>query len=242
MKRYLIAGLSAAIAASAIADTQASGEHSEWSFKLSAAYYDTARETAATDVNLRANHGPHALWLGDYHRGNEFAQTRIGYEGDIDTEFGRLVPSMQLATHGFVGGSLNAEIGKTNYLMLGYGLTNAHDYYNLNFDPNDSITVGLGTRLVPHANLALFTTRDIRLHTGQTVTHALARYQASDDLSLILDLAAKRGREDAEAPRVTGESASLTCDYREVFVRIARDNKVNYSANNQTRISLGLRF
>jgi hypothetical protein len=214
-----------------------------WAFKLTPSYYATTNQPDATDINLRANHGPHALWVGYYRRGNEFEQTRTGYEGTLESDYGKLVPSLQLATHGFVGGAVNAEIGQKIYALVGYGRTNARDYYNLNFDPNDSATWGFGTQLLPDTNLALYTTRDIRLHTEQTVTHAVARYQPAPLWRLTLDVFTKRGRESADAPtKVSGGGVAVTCDYRDVFVRIARDNKVNYSAEDQTRFSLGFRF
>jgi hypothetical protein len=34
----------------------------------------------------------------------------------------------------------------------------------------------------------------------------------------------------------------VTYDHRQTFVRLAYDEKVNFSANNQTRVSAGLRF
>ena len=126
--------------------------------------------------------------------------------------------------------------------MLGLGRTNARDYYNLNFDPNDSVVYGLGTRLLPNTNLSLYTVRDNRLHTGQVVTHAVLRYQFDTQHRLIVDLFDKHGREAPGDPEVTGRGVSVTYDFRDVFVRMARDQKVNFTPDDQTRISLGLRF
>lgn len=215
---------------------------SAWQFKLTPSFYRTGNQPDATDINLRANHGPHALWLGYYRRGSEFEQTRTGYEFTAETAFGKLVPSLQLATHGFVGGSLNAELGEQVFALLGYGRTNAQDYYNLNFDPNDSITYGLGTRLLPKSTLSLFTVKDNRLHTGQMVTHAVWRYQATADQRWTVDLSSKHGRASADEESVSGQALAVTYDYRAVFVRLARDRKVNFTADDQTRVALGLRF
>lgn len=244
----LLPCLLALVAGAALADASRPGgaedvtDHEHRAFKLTPSYYATTHQPDASDLNLRANRGPHALWLGYYHQGSGFEQLRTGYEATIGTPFGKLVPSLQLASHGFVGGAVNAEIGGDIYLLVGIGRTNARDYYNLNFDPNDSTTWGFGTRLLPRTNLSLYTTRDNRLHTEQSITHAVARYQPNDDWRLTLDLSSKHGRDDPDAPRVSGNGASLTCDYRNVFVRVARDNKVNFSADNQTRLSLGFRF
>lgn len=217
-------------------------EAAGWAFKLTPSYYSTSRQAAAIDINLRANQGAHALWIGYYQRGSEFEQLRTGYELTLETDYGKLIPSLQLATHGFAGGSVNLELGSSVYALLGVSRTNTRDYYNLNFDPNDSAVYGVGTRLLPQTNLSLYTVKDNRLHTGQSVTHAVARYQLDMQHRLIIDLSEKRGRENPGDPRVVGWGASLTYDFREVFIRLAWDQKVNFSPNDQTRISLGLRF
>lgn len=222
-------------------DAQITGERA-WTFKLTPSHYVTSNERAATDLNLRANHGPHALWIGHYRRGGEFEQTRAGYERAIALPFGQLTPSLQVASHGFAGGSLNAQIGDTSYALLGIGRTNRRDYYNLNFDPNDSIVYGIGTRLLPGSTVALFTVRDDRLRTGQVVTHLVWRLTPDDRQRWTLDLSSKHGRASADAEPVSGKAVSLTFDYRDVFVRLARDRKVNFTTEDQTRVSVGLRF
>ena len=215
-----------------------------WIFKLTPSYYATSHEKEASDINLRANHGPHALWLGYYRRGNEFEQTRSGYEYTAQIPFVQLVPSLQWATHGFAGGSINAQIGDSIYALLGYGRTNARDYYNLNFDPNDSFLYGLGTSLLPKSNLSLFTIKDNRLHTGQIVTHLVWRLLPDDHQRWTVDLSSKYGRASADeaAVSVSGRALSITYDYRDIFFRVARDQKVNFSTEDQTRLSVGLRF
>jgi len=211
-------------------------------FKLTPSYYVTTHEKDATDLNLRANHGPHAIWLGHYQRGSEFEQTRTGYEYTLQIPFGQLVPSLQLASHGFAGGSINAQIGDSIYALLGFGRTNTRDYYNLNFDPNDSVVYGLGTRLLPKSTLSLFTVKDNRLHTGQMVTHAVWRMLPDDHQRWTVDLSSKHGRATADDESVSGKALSLTYDYRDIFFRLARDRKVNFTAEDQSRLSVGLRF
>jgi hypothetical protein len=218
------------------------GADEAWTFKLTPSYYATTHQKDSTDVNLRANYGPHAIWLGYYRRAGEFDQARTGYEYTAQLPFGQIVPSLQLATHGFLGGSVNAQIGDQVYGLLGIGRTNARDYYNLNFDPNDSVVYGIGTRLVPKTSVSLFTVRDNRLHTGQVVTHLLWRVAPDERQRWTVDLSSKRGRPNADEESVSGSALSLTYDYKQVFVRLARDRKVNFTADDQTRLSLGLRF
>lgn len=220
----------------------AAPEPDSWAFKLTPSLYATAHEHNAVDVNLRGNNGPHALWIGQYQRGEEFQQTRAGYEYTANFAWGQMVPSVQAASGGFAGGSLNFQIGQPVYLIAGLGRTNLRNYYNLNFDPNDAVTLGLGTRLPQGHQLSVFSVKDNRLATDQIITHAVWRWQASDTDRWTVDLAYKTGRSSPEDERVSGRSLSVTYDHRRTFVRLAYDEKVNFSANNQTRVSAGLRF
>lgn len=235
------------IACGAMADSSPPGaaeaaSEEGWAFKLTPSYYSTTHEAAATDLNLRTNHGPHALWLGYYKRSNDFEQTRTGYEYTAQYSLLQIVPSLQLASHGFAGGSLNLKIGDSVYGLLGFGRTNTKDYYNLNFDPNDSIVFGLGTCLLPNTDLSLFSVADDRLHTGQKVTHLVWRLTPGSGERWTVDLSSKRGRLTPDDNVVSGKAISLTYDHKAVFVRLAYDRKVNFSNDDQTRVSLGLRF
>jgi hypothetical protein len=213
-----------------------------WAFKLTPSYYATTNQPGAFDLNLRANHGAHAVWLGYYQRSTEFDQARTGYEYTLQLPLLQLVPSLQVATHGFVGGSVIAQVGDSIYAILGLGRTNLHEYYNLNFDPNDSITYGIGNRLLPTSTLSLFAIKDNRLDTGQIVKHLLWRLLADDHQRWTLDLSSKHGSPAAGEPSVSGTGLSVTYDYRDYFIRLAQDQKVNFTTDNQTRLSAGLRF
>lgn len=217
-------------------------ERETWAFKLTPSYYATTHQSTAFDLNLRANNGPHAIWFGYFQKGNEFEQARTGYELTLETEYARFIPSLQLATHGFAGMAANLELGSAVFALLGYGRTNARDYYNLNFDPNDALTFGIGTRLIPQTTLSLFTVKDNRLHTDQVVTHLVARIQLPDRQRLTADFFGKSGRESPGDLKVSGHGIALTYDFHDLFIRAAHDQKVNFSMDDQTRISVGLRF
>jgi hypothetical protein len=65
------------------------------------------------------------------------SQWRAGW----DHGFGqrpRVSPSLQTASGGFWGGSVNLEAGDQWVAGAGLGRTNLRPCYNLNFDPNDS--------------------------------------------------------------------------------------------------------
>jgi hypothetical protein len=219
------------------------GAAEHWAFKLTPSLYSTSNERNAIDINLRANLGDHALWLGYYRRDGEFQQARTGYEYTAQTTFGKLVPSLQLATHGFVGASLNAEIGDDSvFALLGLGRTNTRDYFNLNFDPNDALLYGIGTRRLADSTWTLFRVSDNRLHTGQRITHLVWRFQSGARQRWTLDAFAKAGRATPDDEPVSAGGLSATYDFDDKFIRVARDPKVNFTRDDMTRISFGLRF
>lgn len=235
----LLSGISAAYAETVNQDQPPADT---WAFKLTPSYYVTTNVKDASDINLRANHGGHAVWIGYYNRDAEFQQTRTGYENTVLLSIVQLVSSLQLASQGFVGGSVNAQIGEAVYALLGLGRTNARDYYNLNFDPNDALTYGVGTSLLPQSTLSLFTVMDNRLDTGQVITHAVWKLSAGDNQKLTVDLSSKHGRASVNDEPVSGGGLAVTYEYKDVFFRIADDRKVNFSAEDQMRCAIGMRF
>ena len=213
-----------------------------WTFKLTPSLYSHREAPQATDLNLRGNLGPHALWLGQYRQAGFGEQTRAGYEYTATPEWGQLVYSAQAAERGFAGGALTAQIGREVYAIVGWGRTNLKPYYNLNFDPNDAITLGMGAWWQDRHQISLAHTWDDRLRTGQRVTHLVWRWHVDDTQRLSLDLADKRGRSAVDGPWLRGNSLSLTWDWRGHFVRVAMDQKVNFSDETQKRLSVGWRF
>ena len=213
-------------------------------YKFTPTYYRTTNVTPAYDLNLRGNLAAHTAWIGYYQRSDEFQQLRFGYENSVALPFGRLVPSLQYATRGFLGGSLTAEIGERYFGLAGFGRTNLRDYFNINFDPNDMVLLGAGTRALPNTTLSLFQIRDDRLGTGQRVTHLTARIKSGDKTRWTVDVFYKEGRADSDpaSALVHGTGATLTVDYGRYFARVASDPYVNFSSNHMVRVALGLRF
>lgn len=213
-----------------------------WTFKFTPSVYSGRQQTLATDMNMRGHYGQHTLWLGQYTRPGEFQQTRSGYE--FNARFGgvQLTPSLQTASRGFWGGSLNATFGDTVYGLLGVGRTNLKDYYNLNFDPNDAVTLGGGGHLNDKHQVSLFKIKDDRLHTGQEVTHLVWRYSPDADHRWSVDTARKQGRPSQGLAPVQGHALALAYDHKAVFFKLAKDQKVNFSEVDQWRAAVGWRF
>ena len=220
---------------------EAASDDGKFLFKFTPTHLSSSDGNDALDLNLRGAIGAHTAWLGYYRNKEGFSQARGGYEYREDFGLARTVLSLQLASGGFAGGSATAELGLETYAIAGWGRTNLRNYYNLNFDPNDAITLGVGTRAIAHTELSIYQIRDDRLGTGQRITHAVARYKATASERWTVDMTRKSGMTDTGA-QVQGYGLSVTYDFGNYFARLTRDPYANFSDASQTRISLGLRF
>lgn len=209
-------------------------------YKLTTSYYSTDSNNAY-DINLRGNSGNHTGWLGGYQDDSGFKQARAGYEYTQDEGVARIVWSAQIASRGFLGGSATAEVGGDSFAIFGIGRTNLRDYYNLNFDPNDALTAGVGTRAIANTELSFFRVWDDRLDTRQQVTHGVIRYKPTSEQRITIDASYKSGL-TSDSVYVEGYGLSLTYDYQYFFIRVAEDQHVNFTQENMTRCSIGVRF
>ncbi|MSQ56852.1 MAG: hypothetical protein EXR35_04860 [Limnohabitans sp.] len=142
-------------------------------FKLTPTFLANSDKTGGTDINLRANAGPIITWIGYYEDTEHFKQVRAGYEYAIGARLGHITPSVQVASKGFTGLSVNHQMGDKVYSILGLSRTNMRDYYNLSFDPIESVSIGIGTKYFKKTNLFYYTVKDNGLNTGETVSHVV---------------------------------------------------------------------
>jgi hypothetical protein len=199
-------------------------------YKFTPSWYSSSDGNDAVDFNLRGRHGPHTAWIGYYQDRSGFRQPRTGYEYTLDRDWLHVVGSAQAANRGFLGGSINAQFGYDTYAIAGIGRTDTHPYVNLNFDPNDAITLGAGTKALKD-----------RLGTQQRVTHFLVHRTLSDRRQVSLDTAWKSGL-NSDNVLVHGYQVTLTYAVGDIFFRLARDQFANFGTATQTRFSLGAYF
>lgn len=196
------------------------------------------------DVNLRysygGDHGGH-VWVGWFRSPVlGFSQLRGGWDATYTLGAVRLLPSLQAASGGFVGGSVALETGSTWFGGAGLGRTNLRNYANLNFDPNDAVTLYGGYRWSDADSLVLQVVRDNRLNPDQQNAHLIWRNEMDNGQRLTLDLLTKQGTVDGQYIRRMGLSA--TWDWPRWFLRAAWDPKVNFTPQNMLRLSAGARF
>ncbi len=230
--RCIIGALAAVAVPAAFADD---GPH--WKLTAGRYVYD---EASGNDLNLRWRNSTSSLWLGVYDDAQFGSQWRAGADTTFQpNRFVQVQPSLQAATGGFFGGSLNVQVGDAWYVLAGLGRTNLRPYFNLNFDPNDAVTWGVGHRTSGGANLSVFVVADNRLGTGQQDWHANLRLPVQD-CRLTLDVQYKRGEGDVGYVRAWGYSAAW--DFPRWFLRVTRDPYQNFSAQDAWRFAGGVRF
>ena len=211
-------------------------------YKLTAGAYRFDDRSAGTDLNLRRGFEHGNGWLGYYRDPSFGGQLRAGADASIkpfETIELALQPSVQLASRGFVGASLTLEYGVPWFASAGIGRTNLRPYWNLNFDPNDALSVASGYRGRDGFMAYLQAIRDDRLGSGQQHVHAVLRLPLGRD-RLLIDVLRKQGQGEPGYVRAWG--VSIGYDWPRVFIRIARDPNVNFTADKLTRVSVGLRF
>lgn len=239
-----------AIAALAAVSVDACAESSEpaqesaepITYKLTLSHYST-NEIHANDINLRANQDNQTAWIGFYEENpTGFNQVRGGYERTDQILSAHLLTSLQAADHGFLGYALTADYGEPFFGLIGFARTNLKPYANLNFDPNDAVTVGFGWREKDGPSLTLFAVRDDRVIPGQQIVHAVWREPLANGHSMIVDIFDKSGPHDAQNLPINGTGCALTYDWPQIFVKLAYDPKVNFTQQNMVRLSFGMRF
>jgi hypothetical protein len=196
------------------------------------------------DLNLRASGGlvgSSNVWVGFYRSPVQVVkQYRAGWDNTFKLGAVRFMPSVQIASGGFVGGSAYLETGSTWFAGAGLGRTNLRPYTNLNFDPNDSYTLAGGYRWGENHSLTLQTVRDNRLNPDQQHVHLVYRTPVEGDNRLTLDLLVKKGLVAGVPIQRVGFSVGY--DWPRFFVRVAVDPLVNFTTQDMVRLSVGTRF
>ena len=210
-------------------------------------YRDSVSQSNARDINLRGNTQDTRFWLGYYQDPSVFTQSRAGVERATSLgSYGQLISSVQMASRGFVGGSITWD-GKQEGVqglspLLGWGRTNVKPYYNLNFDPNDSVLWGGTYSQRALGQISLYQIFDDRLKTGQRVTHLVWRGKGMGGLGLTVDMFERSGASDVGEVVVKGNGLAVTAELHDYFVRFAYDQKANFTEANITRMAVGFRF
>jgi len=211
-------------------------------WKLTAGWYHFTDKTNAADFNLRYTWKDVGnLWVGYYlPEGRSADQYRAGWDSQFTLGPVRVMPSLQVASGGFFGGSFGVETGKDWFIGAGYGRTNLRPYVNLNFDPNDSYTINAGYRWKNGASASVLWVQDVRENPDQKHLHLVYRTPLPKGRRLTLDGLFKTGLVGGNTIHRVG--ASVTYDWPRYFVRVAYDPHANFAPESMWRLSVGVRF
>jgi hypothetical protein len=209
-------------------------------WKATASLYLQPDDDSA-DLNVRRQAGPLAAWLGLYHEPSVDTVARAGLEWDFHRGSVLVVPTLQVATNGLKAGQLYAEVGGSSYAILGASRTNLRPFYNLSWDPNECLQLGLGRHLSRYDKVYAFTIFDVRLHTGQQDTHVLWRHRLSSRLGLTLDALYKSGHTDA-GRYVRAVGFGVYVDGVRWLLKAYYDPYVSFADHNMFRVGLGAKF
>ena len=193
------------------------------------------------DLNVRQSSSLGNIW-GAWYRSPEVqvSQPRMGWDQSFDMSSWRVIPSVQAASGGFLGGSLSVETGDKFFAGAGLGRTNLHPYVNLNFDPNDAWMASVGYRWSSVHSLSLQVVHDNRLNPEQQHVHMIYRIPMPEGERLTVDMLFKSGL--VEGRMVHRSGLSLTYDFAHFFTRIAYDPVINFTPQTMWRLSVGQRF
>ena len=231
----------AVVAAMAFSGTTYADEGGDGpAFKLTIGGHRFSESGNGVDVNLRHSSVLGTAWVGYFNAsGLDAHQLRGGWEHSFGDSV-RFLPSIQIASGGFVGGSINVETGKTWFVGAGLGRTNLRPYFNLNYDPNDAWSLSGGYRAADGVSYALSYTRDNRENPDQQHFHMVYRAPINDRDRFTLDVLYKRGLVNGD--RISKVGATVTYDWPRYFIRLAYDPKTNFTPENVLRVSVGTRF
>ena len=193
------------------------------------------------DLNVRHQMGPVGGWLGLLHHPHVDTVARVGLEYGGKRGPALVVPTLQLASNRPKAGQRYVEIGGQSYGILGLSRTNLRAFYNLSFDPNESVQLGIGRHLSRYDKGYAFTIFDVRLHTGQQNTHVLWRRRLGSTVGLTLDGLYKSGRLDSgRSVHALGLGAYL--DRPRWFAKAYYDPYANFSSDTMLGLGIGGKF
>ena len=213
----------------------------EFKSKLTFAVYFT-KDSQAYDLNLRHQFGPNlTAWIAGF-KDTEGAQLlRVGAQYDFRKRWFHFAPSGEIETTKGVSLSLASELGYKTIAIVGYSRTNLKTFFDLFWDPGDSVTLGVGHKISSYDRIQAFTVFDVRLHTGQQNTHVLYRRKLNSNNGITFDVVFKSGHlESGKYIRAVG--AGLYYDRPRWFWKFYFDPFVNYTDRTMVRTGIGLKF
>jgi hypothetical protein len=213
----------------------------EFKSKLTLGIYFT-RGARAYDLNLRHQFGPWTAWIAGFYDPQSNKLMRVGAQYDYRKAWLHIVPSLEVSTTRAMAGSLSSELGSGKTVVLaGVSRTNLRPFFDLFWDPGDSVQLGLAHRLSSYDRISAFTIFDVRLHTQQQNTHVLWRHKLNRNNGITLDGLFKSGRSES-GEFIHDVGLGVYYDRPKWFWKLYYDPHVNFTNRTMVRTGIGLKF
>src|SRR6267143_691831 len=114
----------------------------EYKSKLTFSTYFTSGNRAF-DLNLRHQFGPVTAWIAGFYDPQSNKLIRVGAQYDYRKRWLHIVPSLEVSTTRAMAGSLSSELGSGKTVVIaGVSRTNLRPFFDLFWDPGDSVQLG----------------------------------------------------------------------------------------------------
>ena len=213
----------------------------EFKSKLTLGIYFTSG-ARAYDLNLRHQFGPLTAWIAGFYDPQSNKLIRVGAQYDYKKGWLHIVPSLEVSTTRAMAGSLSSELGSGKTVVLaGVSRTNLRPFFDLFWDPGDSVQLGIAHRLSSYDRISAFTIFDVRLHTKQQNTHVLWRHKLNRNNGITVDGLFKSGRTES-GEFIHDVGIGVYYDRPKWFWKLYYDPHVNFTDRTMVRTGIGLKF
>jgi hypothetical protein len=213
----------------------------EYKSKLTLGIYFT-RGGRAYDLNLRRQFGSVTAWIAGFYDARTNKLIRVGAQYDYKKGWLHLVPSLEVSTTRAMAGSLSSELGSGKTVVIaGVSRTNLRPFFDLFWDPGDSVQLGIGHKLNAYDRISAFTIFDVRLHTQQQNTHVLWRHKLNANNGITFDGVFKSGHTDS-GEYIRDAGIGVYYDRPKWFWKLYYDPHVNFTDRTMMRTGIGLKF
>ena len=213
----------------------------EYKSKLTFSVYFTPGNQAF-DLNLRHQLGSFTVWIAGYYDPKNNKLIRTGIQYDYRKAWFHFVPTLEVSTTRAVSGSLSFELGSGRTIALaGYSRTNLKAFFDLFWDPGDSVQLGIGHKLSSYDRIQAYTIFDVRLHTGQQNTHVVWRHKLNANNGITFDGVFKSGHEDS-GQYIRAVGLGVYYDRPHWFWKLYYDPHVNFNSYTMVRTGIGFKF
>jgi hypothetical protein len=213
----------------------------EFKSKLTLGAYFTPGDRVY-DLNLRHQFGPLTAWIAGFYDPKSSKQIRVGAQYDYKKAWLHLVPTLEVSTSRAMSGSLYSELGSGKTLAIaGVSRTNLRAFFDLFWDPGDSVQLGIAQKLSGYDRISAYTIFDVRLHTGQQNTHIVWRHKLNASNGITFDGLFKSGHTDS-GEYIRNVGIGVYYDRPKWFWKLYYDPHVNFINRTMVRTGIGLKF